>query len=536
MKINFFKQLSEKLNITGKEKILAHVRSVVHNVFYTKNQENNTQMEHLAGEGHRNEKTSTRRNSKKSFSQDYFTKEVFGEFESKTKNQAIKGLFRFIYDYHKDTDPSFRFHWFFKNIEGLWACADPKCTEHQDDKRSIGRIYLKNPPLLCEKQHRVFETLYCEQCGTLFLGGMRLEKQNHFEILQTSPDIEKIPDEHISPFVEKRSYKDYALFWPCPNEQSINTEVKDKKWKQASLTEGKVTNNAKWEMSTLNKISGEVKLEHSESENTVKGYLLSINGDTDKQFNTIMALASICPSCGADHSKKKSGYKTPIRGFRTGFSKMIQILSKELFYQLDEQNKKLIVFSDSREEAARTSNGIERNHYHDLIREMIYSELKLTAEGLPALLLDIEQGHNEATNEMAKKYDKKHPGSFNKLKDNIQVIKNYENQEDPAEELKQKANEYQKKLKEIKQMEKTKIVPIKILFEEGTDQVLLFRLKNKGVNPAGNRKDIIYDYKNKPHLWSNLFHFPEKDQKDNIWCKEVNQVFRIEKRRLYKTN
>ncbi len=53
----------------------------------------------------------------------------------------------------------------------------------------------------------------------------------------------------------------------------------------------------------------------------------------------------------------------PIRGFRTGFSKVSQLLSKELFYQLPdtEDSRKLVVFSDSREDAASISNGIEKS-------------------------------------------------------------------------------------------------------------------------------------------------------------------------------
>ena len=491
----FLNQLSTLLDIE-KSELPSYVKKIVYKAFY---------------------EIQNKSKIKKSLSLNKLAEKVFepSENEQETK-EAIKGLFRFIYVYHnKKTDPTFRFHLFFKNIEGLWACADPKCAKHKEDKKSIGQMYLKNPPLLCEKQHRVFETLYCEYCGTLFLGGMRLtrkEQPSSPEILQTSPNIEKIPDEHISPFVEKRSYQDYALFWPHSN---INQEVKKRQQKT----------KAQWLPATLNIHTGKTKLEHSDKKNNIKGYLFSIKEDIEKQSD-IMALASICPSCGVDYSRKR-GMKTPIRGFRTGFSKMIQILSKELFYKLDE--KKLIVFSDSREEAARTSNGIERSHYQDLIREMIYNELKLVMECQPALLLDIERGYNEPKNNLAKKYNEKHPDSFNELKDNIKHIKNYKQQLDPSEEMRQKAEQYEQKVKNIKQMEKTKIVPIKILFEEGTDQTLLLRLKNEGVNPAGNRKDIIYDNKNRPHSWSNLFHFPEKGQKDNIWHKEADTIFQREK-------
>ncbi|MDE0518928.1 MAG: DEAD/DEAH box helicase, partial [Bdellovibrionales bacterium] len=405
-------------------------------------------------------------NTKQSISLNNFCK-IF----KKNEQKATKGLFHFIYDCNEENntkiDLSFRFHWFFKNIEGLWACASPRCSSEykEDDKRTIGKIYLDNPPFLCEKQHRVFETLYCEQCGTLFLGGIKLEdktKPNEWELLQTTPNIEKIPDEHITPFVEKRSYRDYALFWPCNGEQEINSEVKSQ-WKQPLVT-GKNTgkNQAQWELATLNIYTGKVKLGNNSEKKNVKGYIFYINSDSKELSNT-MALSSICPSCATDYNSKK--LKTPIRGFRTGFSKMIQILSKELFYQLDKDNKKLIVFSDSREEAARVSNGIERSHYRDLVRETIYNELHWIVKGEPALLSNIEE-YGELRSDIAKKYEKEHKGSFKQLEDHIKYIKGSEQLSDPSEEMKQKAEKYKQKIDRIKKIGETKVVPIKILFDE----------------------------------------------------------------------
>ena len=40
-----------------------------------------------------------------------------------------------------------------------------------------------------------------------------------------------------------------------------------------------------------------------------------------------------------------------------------------------EDERKLVVFSDSREDAAQIANGIERNHFTDLIREILVQEL-----------------------------------------------------------------------------------------------------------------------------------------------------------------
>jgi len=506
-KNNIIKELSQELKIDTKDSIF-HIQSFIEDAFY-KTQENNK--------------------IKQSISLDSFSKKIFGDT---VDTEATKGLFRFIKDCFDNIKLSFRFHWFFKNIEGLWACADPDCSEcstEDNNKRTIGKIHLNNPPLLCNNKHRVFENLYCEQCGTLFLGGIRLTDEgnpNEYELLQNSPNIEKIPDEHITPFVEKRSYKDFALFWPC---NEINPEVKEKQWNQLPIinTDKVSKNKAQWKLASLNINTGKVKLGNNEPKNNIEGYLFHIDNN-DKYSKKTMALAVICPCCATDYSRKTK-LKTPIRGFRIGFSKMIQILSKEFFYQLDNENKKLIVFSDSREEAARVSNGIERSHYQDLIREIIYKELSLIVKGEPALLKDIENEYDKPKNKIAIEYDKKHPGSFEKLKDNIKYITEYEKQTDSAEETKKQAEKYQNKIDSIKQMETNKTVPIKRLFEKGTDETLILRLKNMGVNPSGNSTDKIWDNENKKwYSWSELFDFSSKK---NVWnnSDELSTTFKDKK-------
>src|SRR5208337_4696232 len=65
---------------------------------------------------------------------------------------------------------------------------------------------------------------------------------------------------------------------------------------------------------------------------------------------------------------------------------------KELFHQLPEQSKKLVVFSDSREDAAELAASVERSHYPDLFRNALHHEIELFASGEPRLLNDLENG------------------------------------------------------------------------------------------------------------------------------------------------
>src|SRR5207249_2758515 len=63
--------------------------------------------------------------------------------------------------------------------------------------------------------HRVLALLYCEQCGTTFFGGSRytLPENDGWELLNTDPDIEGIPDRQVARFIERRTYGEFAVFW-----------------------------------------------------------------------------------------------------------------------------------------------------------------------------------------------------------------------------------------------------------------------------------------------------------------------------------
>ena len=88
--------------------------------------------------------------------------------DNKNKAVELSKIENILPSISKDNNFSLRFHLFFKNIEGLWACSDPSCGDNKGGERTIGKLYTSNPPLTCPNNHRVLEVLYCEQCGTGF--------------------------------------------------------------------------------------------------------------------------------------------------------------------------------------------------------------------------------------------------------------------------------------------------------------------------------------------------------------------------------
>ena len=176
--------------------------------------------------------------------------------------------------------------------------------------------------------------------------------------------------------------------------------------------------------------------------------------------------------------------------------------------------------------------GWRESHYQDLIREIIHNELQLTARGLPALLSDIED-HGVCKSEKAEEYEEKHPGSFERLKDKRKTIENFEKlfeqHLDPSMELKEKAEKYKKEQMDIRKMYQTGVVPLQILFEDDTDESLILRLKNMGVNPAGNSKDRIWDNEDdEGKSWTDLFDFSSKEK---IWQEKISPPLSTRKKK-----
>lgn len=307
--------------------------------------------------------------------------------------------------------PRFRFHYFFRNIEGIWASVKPDEIDeiYSDGERTVGKLY-STTRINSENGNRVLELLYCDNCGTTLFGGSRLVTRNEsgnnsFEMLPISPNIEGIPEKTPAKLVEKRSYQEYAVFWPCGSQEFIQHDaeppfISGDYWRQPTLNGSQSDFRAEWIPASLNCISGDIDFQHTKAneqpEHWIKGRYFTVyrNDDTNKsdialpnangvisEIETHKALPSVCPSCGINHQKRRQDWNknktSSIRGFRTGFAKTTQMFAKELMYQLpsNEAERKLVVFSDSREDAAQIANGIERNHFSDLMREVLVREL-----------------------------------------------------------------------------------------------------------------------------------------------------------------
>jgi len=455
---------------------------------------------------------------------------------------------------HADNLPSFRLHWFFRNLEGLWASPDPNDVDvaHQGGERNVGRLYFNNRALITRAGNRILEMLYCEQCGDVFLGGIKMRNPdniNEISLLAGDPDLEKVP-ENIQPLLANdRKYADYGLFWPsgerkistlCPTtENDDHSRIANTYWGAGSVAyeapnaglEPALQNYAiaGWSPCVLEPATGRIFPRNHEKRNKesglVSGYLYrlgrvyrnSVSQNPIEAEKKYPALPAVCPCCSEDYRYKAKNTwhlnkrQSPIRTFRTGFTKISQIFAKELFHVLPEgghgkDERKLVVFSDSREDAAKISNDIERYHFDEMMREAIFTDLRIPVLGKSRFTESLLSGQ-EITG-LASSFEKKFPEEASCIREAITKRK-YSLQQIQEGNTSDKVVSELNKVSEIinsARLTHSWGVPLKELYlpENNRLPILINRLKNIGLNPAGNKaKYQIFDGID----WYKLFNF-----------------------------
>jgi DEAD/DEAH box helicase domain-containing protein len=444
---------------------------------------------------------------------DILTEKIFGKENSKENlRKAISGLLilRSMYDlseYKKiESDnnesklPRFRFHYFFRNIEGLWGSLNEEdiADEFKDEDRTVGKLY-PQAQVKSEKGFRVLELLYCDNCGTTLFGGSRLKvDDNTFELLPLSPNIEGIPEKTPHKLLERRTYQEFAIFWVQGKQELEPHERPNGYWRQATVNNSidQKDYTSTWEKASINIYSGDVKETYEKAEqeptNWRKGYYFKIAHDKsprlDIAFNSAIvdthkATPCVCPGCGINHSKHKQGIVknkiSSIRGFRTGFAKSSQMFAKELMYQLPnkQDERKLVVFSDSREDSAQVANGIERNHFIDLLRELLIRELNSRL----IIKLEILKAFKANDTEKITEFRLTH----NELVDEVDDVWNDAN---TTRTTPKAINEKNFALRKIKEIE-TRIIKVRDLIDYTNNlnlAPLVKRIAELGINPGGN--------------------------------------------------
>ncbi len=265
-----------------------------------------------------------------------------------------------------------RLHLLFNVLPGLWACCNPTCNqvrpEHQSENRGIGRIF-NQPEITCGCGGRVLELLYCQSCGEVLLGGYRPEEAQARPtfLVPFLADLDRLPDQVIT----ERTAMNYAVYWPRPpaTRQPVR---RYRDW--GGLT-------FRFKQAELTPETGMIRA----LPQGATGWCLQVSGADPSVQQRVQGLPFFCPGCDDVRIPYRNrrrlpptdpaGKRSPIRTMGLGFSRAAQILSGAVLSQLPPDQRKLVVFSDSRQDAARIGPDLARNHFQDVLRAQLLASL-----------------------------------------------------------------------------------------------------------------------------------------------------------------
>ncbi|MGD9753601.1 MAG: Zn-binding domain-containing protein, partial [Acidimicrobiia bacterium] len=250
------------------------------------------------------------------------------------------------------TDPfiPFRAHLFARTMRGMWACSNPACTEvDRKEQLGIGRLF-GIPASTCPCGGRVLELLYCFECGDVSLGGF-ITSTAEATFLSATPVA--APLDRAEP-VFRRRHSEYR--WYRPGEPCTDS------WPHKGQKYG----------------FGPVHYD------PMLGALIPGLDATGTELRTpsaaqTPALPEQCPGCDLNYAQYKLDQffdgvvRSPIRAHTAGLAQSTQLYLSQLHRSMGDtiDASKTIVFTDSRDEAARTAAGSELNQFRDLIRQLL---------------------------------------------------------------------------------------------------------------------------------------------------------------------
>lgn len=315
--------------------------------------------------------------------------------------------------------PRIRAHLFFRSVQGFWACSRPDCPEVPEvgraADRTVGRLFAVPRPK-CECGARVLELLYCQACGDLYLGGFKLADPlpdgPPQQLLFTDlPDLEELPDRSTV----ARTSQNYVVYWP-----RVRDPMNDDHWTRAH---GHL--QFAYRRARLNPDKGAIKLTALEP----TGWVFDVSQAGPTSGLQIPPFPTQCANCGTDWELQRlpadepARYRAPVRLMRTGFEKVTQVLTDSLLRQLGD-DRKLVVFSDSRQDAAKLSAGIELRHYQDLVRQVMVSALARDPWADLADFEAVEGGSNrsEAALVARRRFADQHPDEARAISDVVRGL------------------------------------------------------------------------------------------------------------------
>ncbi|MGZ6315636.1 MAG: DEAD/DEAH box helicase [Anaerolineales bacterium] len=283
-----------------------------------------------------------------------------------------------------DPIPRFRVHTFLRALEGLFAAPLPAPLHLKEEERVellFGDLAVESGQRYGTRKHdgkstRKVDLLYCECCGTLFVGGKYARPPGaagRVELLPNDPDTDALPERAKASVVEQRTAEDYTIFMPTVR----------RFWPVGNDTPEDGDAQGTWKPAEYDPFTANIQAHppHKEPGAGIPGWHYYVDkanfkGETRRNQKTpgdpATALPFQCPACAVSYRYGR-GKTSPIRGFRVGFSKTTQLLASTLMNELHRTNpnERLVSFSDSRQDAAKAAYDLETGHHEDVCRELV---------------------------------------------------------------------------------------------------------------------------------------------------------------------
>jgi len=266
-----------------------------------------------------------------------------------------------------------RVHYFFHNAGRLWACLDSACSGRTaadpvgGDQAPVGRLFSEPRPRCDACGARVLELLYCQPCGEVFVGGYKKSDEasnNAWYLSPDYPNLERVPDKAAS---LSRTFGEFLVFWPANGKSLFKRTHAGPKWKWQQ--DG--ARDYQWAPAACSHSLGRLAIRQqagASSPGESSGFVFLAPVDEANAF------PSKCPHCGADWAGRRQ-VDSSIRDLGSGFQRIMQLLTDSLMRQIPSANRKLVLFSDSRSDAAKLSTGVKLAHHLDTVRQIATGRL-----------------------------------------------------------------------------------------------------------------------------------------------------------------